>query len=169
MTLGLCPMDAIIVFDVVQVPPPLLLGPSQIGITSHAMHACNVVLVQLIAFQNVHIATSNAIVISRLSANGRLKFTSQKTGVGVHTEKPFVRTCIMHIYTRTIGSSKNGGGRLHGDGRLLGRIQYSSMWDSLTLAPITRKCTLFAGSTVCNNVCVSSVHTRNTCLLIKHV
>ncbi len=58
--LGLSLMDAIIVFDVVQVPPPLLLGPSQIGVTSHATHACNIVLVhacyvvltQLIAFQS---------------------------------------------------------------------------------------------------------------------
>ncbi len=36
-------------------------------------------------------------VISRLSAHGRLKFTGQKTGVGVYTEKPFVR--ITHIHT----------------------------------------------------------------------
>ncbi len=47
--LGLSPMDAIIVFDVV---PPLLLGLSQIGVTSHATHACYVVLTQLIAFQS---------------------------------------------------------------------------------------------------------------------
>ncbi len=60
MMLGLSPMDAIIVFDVVQVLPPLLLGPSQIGVTTHATHACNAVLVQLIAFQNVRIATSSA-------------------------------------------------------------------------------------------------------------
>ncbi len=31
------------------------------------------------------------------SAHGRLKFTGQKTGVGVYTEKPFVH--ITHIHT----------------------------------------------------------------------
>ncbi len=36
-------------------------------------------------------------VFSRVSAHGRLKFTGQKTGVGVYTEKPFVR--ITHIHT----------------------------------------------------------------------
>ncbi len=46
-----------------------------------------------------------------------LEITGQKTGMGVYTDKPFVRI----TYTRTIGSSKNEGGRLHGDGRLLGR------------------------------------------------
>ncbi len=60
------------------------------------------------------------IVISRLSAHGRLKFAGQKTGVGVYTENPFVR--ITHIHTDH-KSSKNGDGRLHGDGRLLGRIR----------------------------------------------
>ncbi len=48
--LGLSPMNAIVVSDV---PPHLLLGPSQIGITSHATHVCYVVLVLvLIAFQS---------------------------------------------------------------------------------------------------------------------
>ncbi len=36
-------------------------------------------------------------VISQLSAHGRLKFTGQTTGVGIYTEKSFVR--IMHIHT----------------------------------------------------------------------
>ncbi len=40
-----------------------------------------------------------------------------KTGVGAYTERPFV--CINH---RII---KIGGWRLHRDGRLLGRIQYT--------------------------------------------
>ncbi len=61
------------------------------------------------------------ILISRLSAYGCLKFKGQKKGVGVYTEKPFVRITHIHTDHRII---KNGGGRLHGDGRLLGRIRY---------------------------------------------
>ncbi len=53
-----------------------------------------------------------ATVFSRVIAHGRLKFTGQKTQVGVYTEKLFVR--ISHIHT----DHKNGGGRL------LGRIRY---------------------------------------------
>ncbi len=43
--------------------------------------------------------------------------------VGAYTEKPFVRVCIMHMHAnqRII---KLGGGRLHGDGRLLRRIWF---------------------------------------------
>ncbi len=52
-----------------------------------------------------------------------LEIHGPKNGVGVYMEEPFVHTCIT-VYTRTIGSSKNGGGRLHGDGCLLGRIRY---------------------------------------------
>ncbi len=51
-----------------------------------------------------------------------LEIYGQKTGVDVYTEKPFVRIThnIMHTDHKII---KNGGGRLHGDGRLLGRIR----------------------------------------------
>ncbi len=46
---------------------------------------------------HVKVCTWAYTVISRLSAHGRLKFTGQKTGVGIYTEKPFVR--ITHIHT----------------------------------------------------------------------
>ncbi len=59
-------------------------------------------------------------VISRVSTHGRLKFTGQRTGVGVYTEKPFVRITHIHTDHRII---KNGGRRLPRDGRLLGRIR----------------------------------------------
>ncbi len=58
-------------------------------------------------------------VTSRLSAHGRLKFTGQKTGVGVYMEKPFVR--ITHIHTDHRIIKKR-------DGRLLGRIRYLSSY-----------------------------------------
>ncbi len=47
-----------------------------------------------------------------------LEIHGPKTGVGVYTEKPLVP---IHTDHRII---KKLGGRLHGDGRLLGRIRY---------------------------------------------
>ncbi len=53
-------------------------------------------------------------VTSRLSAHERLKFTGQKTGVGVCTEKPFVR--ITHIHTdHRIITKKNWVGAYSGE------------------------------------------------------
>ncbi len=37
-----------------------------------------------------------------ISAHGRLKFMGQKTGVGVYTEKPFVRITHIHMDHRII-------------------------------------------------------------------
>ncbi len=63
-------------------------------------------------------------VISQVNAHGYLKVTGQKTGVGVYTEKPLERITHIHTDHRII---KKWGGRLHGDGRLLGRIRYVSV------------------------------------------
>ncbi len=79
----------------------------------------------------MHTARFNFVVLSMTSLicryhilpskrHGHLKVTGQKTGVGTYTEKPLYVQCI---YAQTIGLSKMGGGRLHRDGLLLGRIQ----------------------------------------------
>ncbi len=49
-----------------------------------------------------------------------LEIHCQKTGVGAHKEKPVVHIICRHTYLRIINNG--GGGRLHGDGCLLGRI-----------------------------------------------
>ncbi len=56
-------------------------------------------------YRTVDGCTGAISVFSRVSVHGHLNFTSQKTGVGTYTDKPFV--CITH---RII---KKGGGRLH--------------------------------------------------------
>ncbi len=50
--------------------------------------------------------TESGLLVFRVSAHGCLKFTGQKTGVGVYTEKPYVHITHIHTDHRVI---KNGG------------------------------------------------------------
>ncbi len=69
--LGLSLMNAII-FDVVQVLLPLLLGPSQIGVTSHAMHACNTVLLRYVKAASALHASNGLKIYSQYTRNGNV-------------------------------------------------------------------------------------------------
>ncbi len=62
-------------------------------------------------------------VFSRVSAHGRLKFMGQKMGVGPYTEKPFVHITYIHVHVNHRIIKNGGGGHLHRDGCLLGRLR----------------------------------------------
>ncbi len=101
------------------------LGVDKLDVhTSHLLQFCYLSFVSLKVTDKAHTinnylitVVSSAHIIYRVSAHGCLKFTGEKMGVDAYMEKPFV--CKTYIYTQTIGS-KMGGGRLYGDGRLLG-------------------------------------------------
>ncbi len=83
----------------------------------YKQHKCTLIITNPALATKFYVYT----VISRLRAYERLKFTVQKTGVGVYTEKPFVHITHIHTDHKII---KNGGWALTRRWALTREIRY---------------------------------------------